>query len=70
MRGLSFCSVSWIALVAVCGLLGCVEEGYSPDCPNREDYLDQEGTFDFPSWRDDAETAGCVTPIGGYGGSR
>ncbi len=49
-------------------LVSCVEDGFSPDCPSSEAYTDEDGEFDFAAWRDAAEAAGCVTPIGGPGG--
>jgi len=49
-------------------LAGCVEDGFSPDCPENEAYTDEDGAFDFEAWRAAAQAAGCVTPIGGPGG--
>ena len=50
------------------GPVGCIEDGFTPDCPVKDDYLDEEGAFDFDAWRKAAEEANCVTPIGGHQG--
>lgn len=63
-RGVS----SRVLLVLAACTSGCVEDGFVPDCPEQEEFLDQDGALDFDAWRSTAEAQGCMTPIGGFGG--
>ncbi len=46
-------------------LTGCIEDGYSADCPKRDDYLNQDGELDFKAYRAAAVEVGCMSPVGG-----